>query len=185
MRSVKKPPYSLTEVTENNIGSTLVAHLTPCVDIVRNIATVLGARQYRVDLVWIQWSGGERGVGNENPVAIQPILPTPMVAGLDSIRADLQSFGLTEMGELRVTQISPRFSEDLLMGRDIVTANVGDDLPDDIGFFWEITFPGDREQGIRRRFTPKAPPSKHSTKFEWSINLLRASEDRARNGDPG
>ena len=171
-----------TLLTDQTIGSTLVAQLTSVADCIRNIGVKLGARQYKVNLVWTQWSGGERGIGNESVLHEVPLLPTPLVRGLDAVTQTVQSFGLQEVGNLRLSQISPRYNEDFLMGRDVVVTT-GFPLPADVDFHWEIEFlQNTPTSGKQRRFTPANAPSKHPTSFEWVLDLARASSDRDRDG---
>ncbi len=169
-----------TVLTGAQYQRTLVYSLTPCVDQIRDLYTCLGARAYQVSLIWTRWSGGERGVGVEELIRRELILPTPRVADLSSLRRDLQPIGIDEVGSLRVSEISPRFNEDFLVGR----ADDGTPIPDDQEFFWEIAFnrpPG--TLGVRRRFTTKSAPSYDPLRFQWRIDLLKASEDRTREGE--
>lgn len=145
--------------------------------------TVLGARQYKVSLVWTRWSGGERGVGQEAVVQTFEILPTPLVADLNRLSLDLTAIGLNEVGSVRVSELSPRFNEDLLVGRDVVV-RAGDAIPDDMNFYWEIYYPNASAPGPRRRFFPKSAPNKNPTKFEWTIDLVKSDEDRTRDEQP-
>lgn len=161
--------------------STVVQRLTPYVDQIRDIATRLGARPYRVALIWTQWSGGETGIGVEQVLREEFLLPTPMIGVLNTVKEELTSVGLEEVGELRVTEISPRYNEDYLMGRD----DTGHQIPSDQNFYWEIAFPRpDGQKGVRRRFLPKSVPSYQGTNFEWTIDLVKAIENRDRDGDP-
>lgn len=164
------------------IEQTLVSSLGPCVDSIRDLYTCLGARVYQVALVWTQWSGGARGQGAEDIIAYHRILPTPLVRDLTGIRRELEMIGLDEVGTLRVTQISPRFDEDVLVGQSLVVES-GAAIPKDMNFYWEIFFPRADSDGVRRRFVPKSVPSKRPTRFEWVIDLLKASEDRTREGE--
>jgi hypothetical protein len=172
-----------TLVDQAQQQGTLIDSLTPIVDCVRDIYTQLGARQYEVSLVWTQWTGGERGVGGENVVRTLQVLPTPLVGTLNALDRELQSIGIDEAGTLRVSEISPRFSEDLLIGKDLVV-RTGDNLPVDMNFYWEIYFPRLDGFGLRRRFTPATAPNKDPTNFEWVVNLLKSSENRTRDGVP-
>jgi len=170
---------SFTVLSGAQYQRSLVFSLTPCVDSLRDLYTCLGARAYQVSLIWTRWSGGERGVGVEELVRRELVLPTPKVAELSSLRRDLQSIGVDEVGSLRVSEISPRYNEDKLIG----LSDDGDPIPEDQNFYWEIEFvrppPG---LGVRRRFTPKSTPSYDPLRFQWSIDLLRASEERLRSG---
>ena len=176
-------PQSFHEVDEQTIGNTLVANLTCTVDGIRDIYTTLGARQYQLSLVWTRWSGGERGVGDEDVVHREVLLPTPAVSALDAMDREVQMIGTQEVGKLKVSELSPRYSEDLLTGRSIVVRD-GDPVPLDMNFYWEVFFPQQHTPGIRRRFTPISAPNKNPTGFEWTIMLERAVNDRSRDGQP-
>lgn len=173
-----------TLVQDATAEGTLIDSLTKTVDNLRDIYTQFGARQYQVLLVWTRWSGGERGLGGEDIVRELPLLPTPMISSLDAVRRDLIQVGIEEAGQVKVTQLSPRLNEDLLVGK-AVAVPLGTDLPEDMNFYWEIFFPRVSAHGVRRRFIPKSAPNKNPTKFEWTIELLRASGDRGRDARPG
>jgi len=164
------------------IDRTLIASLTGCVDSIRDLYTCFGARPYQVSLVWTRWSGGDRGVGAEEIVGFHRILPTPKVTDLSNLKKELTQVGMDEAGDLRVSEISPRYNEDLLQGSDLVV-ETGAPIPKDVQFYWEITFPRANMPGIRRRFIPSRAPDLQPTKFQWRIDLLRASEDRTRIGE--
>jgi len=161
-------------------AGTVVQRLIPYADIVRDIATRLGARPYLVYLVWTQWSGGERGIGVEEVVRIEPLLPTPLIGVLNTVNETITPIGALEAGNLKVTEISPRYSEDYLNGRD----EDGSPLPVDQNFYWEVFFPRtDGKPGERRRFVMKSVASYQGTDFEWTVELTRAIQDRTRSGD--
>lgn len=161
------------------IGRTLIASLTGCVDQIRDLNTCLGARPYQVSLIWTRWSGGERGAGIEEIIRREPILPTPKLDDMAKVRRELQMIGMEELGFIRISEISPRYTEDFLMG----LSDDGRPIPEDQNFFWEVHFPRADGPGPRRRFFPKAVPSYMATKFQWHIDLLKASEDRTRDGE--
>jgi hypothetical protein len=158
---------------------TLIASLQPCVDNIRDIATQFGARPYQVALVWTRWSSGQRGEGVEEVIREELLLPTPRVVDLTSLGRDLQPVGLDEVGSLRVTEISARYTEDYLVG---VCDNGQAEEPDQ-SFYWEVRFPRADGLGPRRRFRPASAPSLEPTKFQWVVRLLKISEDRQRDGD--
>jgi hypothetical protein len=161
------------------ISGSLIASLTPCVDAIRDINTQIGARPYQVMLVWTRWSGGDRGVGVEEAIREELILPTPKLADMASLSRDLSSVGVDEVGSVRISEISARYTEDYLVGR----CDDGSAIAEDQNFYWEIRFPRADGCGMRRRFVPKSAPSLEATKFQWTISLLKASEDRMRSGD--
>jgi len=163
------------------LTKTVIARLNPVADILRDLKTKpLGARPYQVKLVWTRWSGGERGVGVEEVFAEMLLLPTPASDRLTSLATVVQSIGSDDQGQFTVSEISPRYTEDQLLGR----LNDGTPVPDDQNFYWEVYYPRRHEPGVRRRFVPSSPPDYHATRFEWTIRLTKASEDRSRSGEP-
>jgi len=167
-------PCGFTRVSA--LSNSLVQSLTPCVDKIRDLYTCLGARVYEVAIVKTRWSGGERGVGVEQVVSEELILPTPRISDLTSLSASTQAIGQEEFGSIEVSQISPRYTEDFLAGRE----EGGAELPSDMNVYWEIRIPGSE----RRRFVLNSPPNLSPLKFEWTVRLEKAFENRARNRDP-
>lgn len=153
----------------------LIPSLTGVVDSIRDLYTCLGARPYSVALVWARWSGGQRNIGNEEVVAVRKLLPTPLISTLNALALDPQQIGVMELGEIRVSQLSPRFSEDLLNGQDVVVP-AGEPLPEDVNFYWQVTFV---PSGVTRRFTGSTP-NFDPLKFEWTMPLTRQYDDAPR-----
>lgn len=165
-----------------DIGDALIPSLVCVVDRVRDLKTQLGANQYSVHLIHTRWTGGERGVGEEYVFSDVELEPTPSVAAFSGLRSELTSIGIAESGSLMVSEISARYEEDFLLGR------INDEpIEEDVNFYWEVqldpTTPN-ADVRRRRRFIPSGPPSFEETKFQWSMNLLRASADRTAEGDP-
>lgn len=166
-----------TVPTERSVHGTLVQALTPVVDCIRDLYTSLGARQYTVSLVWARWTGGERGVGHPEVVAKEMILPTPLVGALTALNNSLESVGIVEAGGIRVSEISARYAEDTLLGRDKVVP-IGDPIPDDVDFYWELVLVN---SGVVRKFVPRSQGSGTTAlDFDWSIELVRAQDDPKR-----
>lgn len=169
-----------TQLKGSQISEALIPDLGDVVDDIRDLYTELGARPYEVTLVWTQWSGGARDVGVEQVVRQCPLLPTPKVSDVSTLNKEVFSIGNEETGSIRVSEISPRFTEDQLVGN----SNDGDALPTDMNFYYEVFFPRARGPGVRRRFTVDGTPNYNPTKFQWWVNLRRAYEDRSRDGSP-
>lgn len=161
----------------------LVGELFGCVDVIRQIATDLGARPYRVFLVWTLWSGEERGEGVEAIVREEEILPVPKVAELSGIQLQLLDIGMDEQGAVQVSQISPRYTENQLLGRK----QDGSGVAKNETFSWEVRLDkGDMSDlKRRRRFMIKGVPSFKADSLMWSVNLIRAGSDREHDGRPG
>lgn len=166
---------------EQVVGSTLLDGLGPLVDCLRGLNTTLGARTYQVQLVWTRWTGGSRGRGQETLVQVLPLLPTPKVSALKAISLELTNAGQNEQGQLEVSELSPSYTEDLLMGRDGPVVR-GQDLPPDMQFWWEIYQPEPGVTSPRRRFFPKSAPSYDATALQWRIQLVQQQRPRARDG---
>lgn len=178
--SCDRQTKQFTQLKGKQISNALIPDLTDVVDDLRDLYTELGARPYEVTLVWTQWSGGSRDVGVEQVVKQCPLLPTPRVSDLSNMQKEVMSIGNEEIGSIRISEISPRFTEDELVGG----SNDGYPIPADQNFYYEVFFPRARGPGVRRRFTVDGVPNYHPTRFQWMVNLRRAYEDRSRNEAP-
>ena len=89
-------------LSQSKATRTLVRKLSPTVDRLRQIATNLGVRPYRVFLVRTRWSGEERGEGQEVVYDEREILPTPRVKQVSNLMRYLTEVGVGEQGELKV-----------------------------------------------------------------------------------
>jgi hypothetical protein len=164
----------------DEVSGGLVRDLTCAVDFCRDLKTQLGARIYEVRLIWTRWTGGERGVGEEFVFREEKIAPTPKVADMTDLSKELTEIGLTETGNFQVSEISPRYSEKLLLG--LIDEKPA---PADVNFYWEIALLRSPESKvIRRRFFPSAPPALVPTQFQWIVKLVRAHSDRTPEGLP-
>ena len=173
-----KPKF--TKLSGTELSRTLASCLISVADSVRDIYTQLGLRTYSVKIIRTAWTGGRRGVGIEYIKDSLDILPTPRISSLDELTEVLQPVGLDELGSIRVSEISGRFSEDQLLGR------IPDGIPidKDEQVFYEIEFPrADGISGVKRRFAPRSAPNYEASTLQWSMRLERTREDRARNGD--
>lgn len=160
---------------------TLARGLIGVADSIRNLYTSFGLRPYAVRLVKTRWSNGRRGSGTESVVFSTPILPTPLVADIDSLAEVNTPIGLDEFGEVALTQVSGAYTEDFLRGHDAE----GRPVAVDEQIYFEVEFPPPCSGGdaTRRRFTLRGAPMYRADQFQWSLRLERARQDRARNGD--
>lgn len=170
-----------TQVTSQQTKKTLARRFVPLGDRLRDLLTKFGLRTYRVTLVTIKWSDGARGVGTPSVVKEELILPTPKLLDMATLTELVQPIGLDEAGSIEVSQISGRYTEDQLMGRD----EDGADIPEDSEFFWELEFPRlDGKPGEKRRFFPRGAPMYHPGRLQWVVRLEKGHADRQRGGDP-
>lgn len=153
-------------------GNTLGQKLIKTVDRLRDQHTRFGLRPYVVKIIRVRWTGGERNFGEAIVVREDVLLPTPRVQDLASLRDVLDMVGQQEAGELRVSEISGRFSEGFLRGVDAE----GDPISPDESVFWAIEFTGQGRGGHveRRWFQPSSVPVYSADRFEWALSLARA-----------
>jgi len=173
---VARPFTALSNV---DLANTFARKFIPVADGLRDLATRLGMRPYEVRLVHVVWSGDERGEGVPTVKHVAPLLPTPLVADLSSLQEVVQVVGMDEAGQVRVSQISGRYTEDQLMGRD----PSGNPPAPNEEFFYEIEYPvPGGGTGELRRFFPSAAPSYYPGRLEWVLVLERQAGQRDRDG---
>lgn len=158
-------------------GGSLVESLGKTVDDLRQIATDLGLRPYRVFSVLVRWTGGGVGRGEAVVVREQEFLPTPKLVDMAPVRGEVRTGGLVERGTVRLRQISPRYTEDEVR----TLTHVGPLGPGEQG--WVEVRVDDRDGSTRRRrFVVVGVPFRDAGAFEWRADLLRQDVDRDRAG---
>lgn len=148
------------------------------VDKMRQLHTKFGARSRRVFLVWVRWTGVDRGEGGVRVIREFELLPTPEVA--DGASRNPYSAGMLPMGSIRLNEVSAALSIDTLTGR-LVPGAGPIEQPDD--FFYEIQEDARSGQpGARARYRVAGEPLRRETDVCWTVPLQRASNDRSRDG---
>lgn len=169
--------------TKMELGNTLAQKLIPVADNVRNLYTKFGMRAYKVRVVKVRWSGERRGQGVPQIAATIDLLPTPRVMDLSTMTEILNPIGLDESGSIVISEISGRFTDDQLRLVD----DDGEGPAPNEEVFYEIEYPqpnGARSTSIKRRFSLRSAPDYSPGRFQWTLRLERANEDRTRQGDP-
>ncbi len=170
-----------TDPTTLDLKRTLAQQLIPVADSIRDLHTRFGLRPYKVRVVRVRWSGGMRGHGTPHVASTMDLLPTPLVQDLTTLTEILQPIGLDEVGTISVAEISGRFTDDDLR---LQSKNGVPPGPDE-EVFYEIEFPQpDGGPSVKRRFFLRGAPYYSAGRFQWSIRLEKANEDRSRRGDP-
>lgn len=169
-------------LTASEYSQTLAAKLVPCVDKIRQLNTNFGLRPYRVFLVITEWTGQRRGQGVERVLSETELLPTPKIESFASLNLQLMSAGLEEVGDLRISEISPKYTGEQLLGRH--TDNT--ELLKNQGFRWEVVLYKQGNEPIRRSFVPKGLPDFMPGRVQWAVSLtrLRSGVDRDSEGRP-
>jgi hypothetical protein len=164
---------------------TLGTDLVTTVDDLRQLYTDFGLRPYRVFLVHVAWSGGRRGDGNPIELSRREILPTPRVLDMGSTSFALRSIGLTEEGGVVIEHVSPKYTEDDLLGRtpDLIDPAFPATGLANVEFFWEVAEnrPSNPEP-VRRRYVPSSTPMLTRDIFQWRVGLVKQDLNRDRRG---
>lgn len=166
-----------TKLSGTQLANTFASSLIETADSLRDLYVQFGLRSYQVSIIRTAWTGGKRGIGTEYIKHELELLPTPKVNSFSSLSEILQPVGLDEVGSVSLSEISGRFTEDELLGRD----KIGLPLAKDEQVFYEIHYPrSDGNPGVRRRFVVKGAPYYSASSLEWTIDLEKSHEDRAR-----
>lgn len=172
-------PNTDMELHPNSAPSaSLVESFGALVDDLRQLYTDVGLRPYRMFSVTYRWLGGEIGRGEPVVVDETEFLPTPKISMM-GLRGDPKSAGLAERGDIRVTEISPRYTEDQIFSLFHCSP-----LPKGYQGFIEVTMDARDGSSPRRRFSVFGVPSREADKFQWSTQLVRQDASRTRSGEP-
>jgi hypothetical protein len=175
-------PDRFTDPSALDLSQTLGQDLIDVADDLRDLFTEFGLRPYEVRVVRERWTGGRRGIGTPIVVREVHLLPTPRLASLEGLQNIVSSVGQVEEGNLLLSEISGRFTEDDLRGM----VDDGAAIDEAEEFYFEVKFPARREGGVgaqRRRFYPASAPAYQADAFQWVVVLVRQRGDRRRNGD--
>jgi hypothetical protein len=166
---------STAELLRTSLGQRLI----PVVDRVRDIATVLGTRPYRVRIVRTRFAGPRRGVGVESVVHQMDILPTPKVVDMTTLTELVTPVGVNEQGTIQLQEVSGRYTEEQLMG---VGPN-GDAIASNEAVYFEVEFfRRDGSPSELRRFQRDSIPFYDAGRVQWIVTLVSVVENRARSG---
>jgi hypothetical protein len=128
-----------------------------------------GVRAYRVFTVLRTWSGVGVGEGEFTDTETE-IRPQPLVvlSEFDRLRYELQPCGLTELGQLKLVEVSLTYTEAELTG--------GDSLADNEEWYIKIT-EAHGQESTSRYFTHVRPPFIDRIKdMGWICWLKRTKE---------
>jgi hypothetical protein len=169
-------------LTPDQAKRTIAARIAPRIDRVRQIATRLGIRPYRVMLVWTRFDGAERGEGDEVEARRIEILPTPKVEDLSAVTLNPLAAGVLPMGTIRVSEVSATMTSDLLNGRWVPRQHE-EHLPEPYAFYYEVVEDGRGDSpAARQRYRLAAQPFLKADDVQWVLLLERVSEDAHRDG---
>lgn len=168
---------STPELLKRSLGQRLI----PVIDRVRDLATQLGTRPYRVRLIRTRFSGPRRGVGVESVVYDLELLPTPKVVDMSSLTEVITPAGMNEQGTVQLQQISGRYTEEMLVG----VGPDGNQVAANEAVYYEVEFfRRDGGPSEKRRFVRDVLPFYDAGKVEWVVTLVSAVDNRSRAGTP-
>jgi len=174
MSSCASKPNPYAPLTYAEIEKSFARKMIPLADSMRALGVRMGIKTYEVRIVRTAWTGGFRGEGVEYVVEEHQLTPTPLMTGLDGITQATESVGQIEQGNVTLSEISGRYSEDFLRGFGIDGTAPGPNEQ----VFYEVRYPTADGDGIRRRFYLRAGPAFYSDTAEWKLSLERQVEDR-------
>ena len=154
------------------------------VDRARGWATDIGARPFRVFLVWTVFTGEKRGAGEERVLERHEVHPRPRV-DFGSITRNPTLIGIVAAGSTRVDEVTLRYTFDALQGLELPNGRA---LPADRGkvsFFYEVVEDGRGDDPPERpRFRLFNKPVRESENAQWSLILEPVSDQMQRSGQP-
>jgi len=154
----------------------LVEELGDVADGMRQLFTDFGLRPYEVFAVVVRWSGGERHRGTPHVISERPFLPTPKVENIATLNHELRAAGQVRRGEVRLSEISPRYTSDdieRLFPRELAA---GEEL------FIEVRVDARDGQTRRDRYVVAGVPERRAARFDWTVDLRKQDENRERDG---
>ncbi len=158
--------------------------LTRVVDRARQVEVRFGLRPYVVYLVWVKWTGCERGEGEPSVVCRMPLLPVPEVEDLTGIARNPFAAGVYPVGSVRVKGISATYVREVLEGH-MVPEPREIEVPEPYEFFWEIVEDGRHGPNpLRKRFRLASEPWLDAENQQWIVILEKQAGDLGRDGDP-
>jgi hypothetical protein len=174
MSSCASKPNPYAPLTFAEIEKSFARKMIPLADSARALGVRMGIKTYEVRIVRTAWTGDYRGEGMEYVVEEHQLTPTPLVTGLDNILQATEGVGQIEQGNVNLSEISGRYTEDFLRGFGIDGTAPGPNEQ----VFYEIRYPTADGDGIRRRFYLRSGPSYFADTAEWKLGLERQVEDR-------
>jgi hypothetical protein len=164
----------------SKVQRTVVGRLGRVADRVRQVATELGARPWRVFMVHTRATGEERGEGRTQEFRRVEILPTPRVRSLDNLTFNPYHAGVFPMGSLTVDEVSTSFTEDQLRGIDFPKEGEFE-VPERYDFYYEVVQDGRQGGPVRpQRYRLLSQPFLDAENVQWVVRLERASGDGPR-----
>lgn len=153
-------------------------------DRAREKASLIGARPFRLFLVWTVFSGKERGQGEERILERHEVEPRPRI-DKGGITRNPALVGIVAVGSVRVDELSTRYTYDELLG---LLLPGGRAVPADQGrvtFFYEVVEDGRGDNPPERlRFRLFNTPSLEAENAQWVLILEPVSDAMKRNGQP-
>jgi len=135
-------------------------------------------------MVWVVWSGTERGEGTQREVKRQEILPTPRVDSLDSVTFSLLQAGTVPVGSVKLSQISVNFTSDQLRGH-MVPVEHEEHIPEPYDFYYELVEDGRGDDPAHRaKYRLLNQPFRRAGRVDWTLMLERVGQDANRDGSP-
>lgn len=147
------------------------------VDRAREAASRIGARPYRLFLVWARWAGQEREVGDgrADPCPVRyEVLPRPVVTGYAGLTRNPLAIGTVPTGTVRVTEVPLWLPYEALRGRHHPEREGMVQGPEaGVEFWYEVEVDGRDHTARAQRFRLGAEPERDEENAQWVLVLER------------
>ena len=150
------------------------------VDRARFLQESLGARPYRLFLVWSFWPSGEAGDGRERGPVRYEVRPRPKVTGYAQISRNPTVIGVVPEGTLRVEEVPLWLTWANLKGEEHPERGpLPGTLGGDLRFWYEVDVDGRDPTFPAQVFRRSAEPERDEERAQWVLLLERqAMRDR-------
>lgn len=143
------------------------------VDRAREAAERVGARPYRLFLVWSRWTGEEVGDGRERGCERYEVRPRPVVVGYAGLTRNPAAIGVVPTGTVRVQEVPLWLPFEALVGRAHPERPTAPLDPDRTEFRYEVEVDGRDPTARPQRFRLTAEPERDELNAQWIVVLER------------
>jgi hypothetical protein len=161
---------------------TLAGRLAPLTARLRGLHAQFGTRTHRVFLVWVRWSGMQRGDGVPNVERELELAPPPLVRENGSLPFRFLASGAAKAGDVYLEEIGLVHPDGTPLTQEQLTGvePYGGRMPPNVDFFYELrpVTPGEPPM----RYTLAGEPGRDNASLQWTCLLAHRDPDTTRDG---
>lgn len=149
------------------------------VDQAREVATLVGARPYRLFLCWSKWPA-EIGEGRGSTPCRYEVLPRPRVTGYGSLLRNPMLIGVVPEGTIRVSEVPLWLPYEALKGRRHPEQRAEAPGPEQgVRFWYEVEADSRDPTQAAQAYRLGSEPERDEENAQWLLALERQSvQDR-------